>query len=516
MRKSEPVAGLFRDRRAARGPAHAAAGRPAPVSALIALIFLIGLSALPAAADTAASSSDSSSDTAASGYVVAFGSIADRGLSASERGFPSAFLLLVSKKLPSDLPPRSEQSEYQAEKAALSSLSGLYSAGAELSSKLDSLALIALKPGLADEKRRQDRDSALSEAEKARRKLDDLQSEKKDVPEAPAADTQNAGSRTSLYADNLSGTFIEVGKAGPGPAVSGKGISLLVYGEAEDSGGFVALSLHGYDSALGRIVFSWRDYADPADPEPLADELAERIAAWVGGQNYARIAIDLSPSRAYLLVDGRVLDQDERILYLPGSGSVLIEAASPGYEARALRLDYAPGDRKHVGLTLASVPTGSAQISTDPAGASLSLNGLPLGASPVLTDLTGERSVLSASAPGYEPATAILPASGKAAMELKLRPDDGIGPEGRLSRARDSFYWSLGFLILSIPIATISYAATYSYSAAGSAAYGTRYYSDIYQKWQTAYYIYGAALALNAGTAINAAVHLVFYIKATQ
>ncbi len=452
-------------------------------------------------------------------YTVALGSISDKGLSAAERGFPPALLQLISQRLPALLPPRLPDGSYEAEMASLSSLTSLYSAGTELATKLDSLALVCLQPGIIAEKRDQNRESAEAEVEKAHKKLEDLKTDGGKTGQ-DSTSAENAVARdprkTSLYDGNLKGDFIEAGKAGPAAAISGKNISLLIYGEAEDSGGYVALTLYGYDSGIGRNVFSWRDYSAASDPEPLASELAARIAAWVGGEDYARIAIDLSPSRAYLLVNGRVLEQDERTLYLSGYGSITIEAASPGSEAKALRLDYGPGDRKHVGLILGSVPMGDVFISADPADASLALNGMPLGKAPLTAGLTGERAVVTASAPGYESATAIVPASGGGSLELKLRPDDGIGPEGRLNKARDSFYWSLGFLILSIPVATISYAVTYGYSAAAAAAYGSSYYNAIYNSWKTAYYVYGGSLALVTGTAINAGIHLYFYIKSTQ
>lgn len=471
-------------------------------------LFLI----LPAFAETSSASTASSPAAAKAddSYVVALGRIEDRGLLPGEAGFLSSFPELLAEKL-RDLPLRKRDEAYEAEKAEAERSRLLYSAGSDLASSLDALALRELEPGIAEADRRQNVLAARKKADEARKKLAEIENPApgKKAPSSPGGPLPL---KVSLFADNLAGSFPEVGKAGPAAAISGKGIDLLVYGYAEDSSGYVALSLSGYDAALGRELFSWRDFADPDDPLPLAVELAERLRAWVAGADYARIAIDIDPPAAYLLADGRLLGAKDRVLYRFDAGTLRLAAAMPGHEAKLLDLPYAPGERKSVGLALDAIPSGSVSVSTQPEGASLSLNGLPLGPSPLSAELSGRRAVVSASAPGFESASAVVPATGSASIDLRLRPEDGLGPSGRIARARDGFYNALGIFVLSLPAASISYAVNGIYYEAASRSYDETMINDYYSSG----YVFAAAAGISAAAAINTIVRLVLYIGATR
>lgn len=468
---------------------------------LFALLALIS----PAISETLSGSTAKDGDL----YVVALAKIEDRGLLPAERGFLASFPGLLVEKL-KDLPMRKLDEAYESEKAEAARSRLRYAAGADLSSSLDALALRELEPGVENAKRSQNIAAAQAKVEEAQKKLADI--------ENPAAASlvvhseRGAPLKVSLFADNLAGNFPEVGKAGPANVLSGKAIDLLVYGSAENSSGYVSLSLHGYDTALGQELFSWRDYSDPDDPLPLAEEIAGRLSAWVAGADYARVAIAIDPPSAYLLADGHLLGANERTLYLFDSGILHLAAALPGHEAKLLDFPYSPGDRKSVGLVLDPIPSGSVSVSTQPAGASLSLNGLPFGPSPSTAELSGRRAVVTASQEGYESAQAIVPASGSAAIDIRLRPEDGLGPSGRIAKAKDGFYNALGLFALSLPAATISYAVNSSYY---EAAYRSQD-ENMIQGYYTSGYVFAAAAAVSTAAAINTIVRLVLYVGATR
>jgi hypothetical protein len=478
---------------------------------LCALLVGIGTASSQTASGSTAPSSTTTSSTTKDGnsYIVALAKIEDRGLVPAERGFLASFPRLLVEKL-KDLPSRKRDEVYEAEKAEVERSKLLYAAGAELSASLDALALRELEPGVESAKRAQNIAAARAKVDSAQKKLADIEDPTSASPSGPTV--EGGPLKVSLFADNLAGNFLELGKAGPASALSGKAVDLLVYGSVEDSSGYVALSLHGYDAALGKELFSWRDYSDPDDPLPLAEEIAERLSAWVAGADYARIAIDLDPPSAYLLADGRLLGADERRLYLFDSGTLHLAAALPGHEAKLLDFPYSPGDRKSVGLVLGPIPSGSVSISTQPGGASLSLNGLPIGRSPSEANLSGRRAVVTASEEGYESAQAVVPASGSAAIDIRLRPEDGLGPSGRIAKAKDGFYNALGLFALSLPATTISYAAYGSYY---EAAYRSRDATMI-EDYYTSEYVFAAAAAVSAAAAINTIVRLVLYIGATR
>jgi hypothetical protein len=100
-------------------------------------------------------------------------------------------------------------------------------------------------------------------------------------------------------------------------------------------------------------------------------------------------------------------------------------------------------------------------------------------------------------------------------VELHLRPEDGLGPSGRIARAKDGFYNALGLFVLSLPVATISYAVNgIYYEAAGRAE--SNYYDIMLEQYQNSGYVFAAAAGISAAAAINTIVRLVLYIGATR
>jgi hypothetical protein len=111
-----------------------------------------------------------------------------------------------------------------------------------------------------------------------------------------------------------------------------------------------------------------------------------------------------------------------------------------------------------------------------------------------------------------ESETVVLPASGESNMNLELKPSDGIGPAGRISAAKDAFYWSLGWFAVSVPITTLTLGIYNGYDEAyqrsGSPSLG-------YSRWNASRAL-AAACALTATTAVFMVIRLVKYLKTAR
>lgn len=445
-------------------------------------------------------------------FIVAVAEFTGKGLPRSMDLFSSALPRLLLAEL-SVLPLRLDSESYLAEKARLQASRDIFALGTELASRLDELAQKRLEPGVDAFKRSRDLVEAERKAAEALAKLDPEAVGRAAVRgTAPGEGPAPPKPRSALISPlNDGGALVRMDAAGPVASIHGKKIDFLVYGELEAIGSYAAVDLMVYDSATGRTVLRARSYGDPSDPSPLARELAEKVCALVAGRPYARVDFRLSPDSASLSVGGQELDSRQRRLYVYGEQSLVVVASAPGRGSLTSRIDLVPGDRKVVDLSLAELSTGTATISTSPSGLSVHVDGLPVGLSPVQATLRGERSVVTAYSGDAASATAVLPASGEPVIVLE--PSASAREAARLvSQKRDEFYDALGWLVLSLPLTSMTYGLNTQYADAyirgGDASMLTAYRSS-----GIALGVLGAA---SAGLAVNAIIRLVRYIAAAH
>ncbi len=467
-------------------------------------------------------------------YVVAFAPLSGPGVGAEASPFLSNLPRLVAAGL-STLPPRFESEAYRREAAAKVADRARFAAGAALAARLDELALRSLEPGVEAGRRAASVAEARGRAEAAAKALAAVEeaiaagrnpgaassaspAAGTAAAAAPAAPTGTAagappiGSRpASLWEGHADGKLYEAEADAPA-ALRSAGISLLIGGRARAVGDYLALDLEGYDPLLERNLFSWRVYANPADPGTLARELAGRVETFVADREFARLEIAADPAAAYLIADGRLLPEEERILYRFEPGLLRLRAAAPGRKTEALDLELGLGDRRDVSFSLEPAATGRVSIATEPPEASIAVDGLPAGRTPATLELQGRRAVLAVSAPGRETAETILPASGEAEIRVALLPEDGLGPGGRVEKAQRRFYGALGLLVLSLPATSIFYGVNNHYYEAATRSWDPNLV-QAYNGSLTGLRVSAAASVLLAA---NAIYRLAAYIDAAR
>lgn len=446
-------------------------------------------------------------DASSTTFTVAVAGFSPAGLPSGMELFASSFPRLLIAEL-SDLPPRYESADYRAEAASVSASQALYASGADLSSRLDDLAIRSLEPGIDPAKRAQNLADARAKVEEARKKLETGSANASAPSRAP-----EEGSRSSaLSALNDKGGLVSMAAGGPQATVAGKGIDLLVYGDLEPVGSYVAVDLRVYDAALGRLVYSARSYAAPSDPAPLARDLGERICLIVAGRPYARLDLTASPDAAVLSVDGKALEATKRRLYLFEKTVLMISAIAPGRLPLETAVDIDLGERKRVSFELEESRQGSARIDTVPSGLPVYVDGMFAGTSPLELPLSGERAVVTARSGEGSSATSILPPGG--AVDVVLVPDSSEKDRVALvDSRRDAFYDALGLFVLSLPPTSISYGLMSTYAD----AYVRGGDEDA---MLNGYKASGISLAvcgtINVGLLINVIIRLIGYIGAAK
>jgi len=430
---------------------------------ILSLALLCGVLAAQTPSQASAKTKSTADSTSDDAYVFAIAALADGGLSVGDRPFLSKLPSLILEDL-DVLPPRVEDAAYLREIAARKALAERFDLGADLLAKLDSAAAARLGSSLSG--------------------LDPSGVAKADAAVEKAAKTLSDQDKTSGGGGGKSG--VGEGGSAPGPigpsslpstrvvkAWDGKGrlfdpgsdtalragrkqsIDLVITGKARPLGSYVEVTLVGTDVGLAKTVFSWRGFASPDDPAPLARDFAERLSAWLATAPMGRLDLKVQPATARVMIDGKAFDSSSLVLFSPEYRGLSIAAWAPGYlqDNRAILL--VPGEEQGLVLDLKPQSYGFAHVSINPSDAGLLVGGKEVD--PTLAiPLEGMRDIASASATAFEPKMFALPASGSADIGVSLHPADGLGPGGRAEKAKDDFYIALGLVALGVPATSLA------------------------------------------------------------
>jgi hypothetical protein len=350
----------------------------------------------------------------------------------------------------SSLPTRHTPDAAAAETAALASLRARFAAGVDLASKLDARSARFFAPSLEEYAKKADIATADKQVAASSQKLSELDSGKSaSIP--PPIDRA-----AKLWDGHANGQLIDIPSSGLSQAAKAAAVDLLVTGTVSLQSGYAIVVVRGFDAILEREVFSWKTFCSVDDPAPLAADIAERLELWVAGRAFARVEVRVNPASAELRVNDELHEKNLPVFYIYQNGKVRLEATASGYATRVVEVDLELGDRKSLDIALEPLSTGIVNLSTDPTGASISLDSVPIGQSPISIKLDGGRGIANVSAKGREPQDIVLPNSGDSKLNVNLQPVDSLGPSGRLSAAKDRFYESLGWFVLSIPATTLT------------------------------------------------------------
>jgi len=411
--------------------------------------------------------------------------------------------LLILSDLRS-LPKRHTPDAAAAEAASLAELRARFALGTDLASKLDARALRFFDPILDIDAWKDGISAADKQVSTAAEKLEAARGNKDGAPTPPSKD-QDA----KLWEGNEKGQLIDSPTVGLGQAAQAAKVDLLVTGSIDIQSGYALIKVKGYDASLDREVFSWKSYCSIDDPGPLAADFAERLENWTAGRPFGRLELNLNSASAELSVDGEPFEGSHPVIYAYDDEILHLFASAAGFSSRATAVDLALGDRKSMDVNLEPIATGNADLTTDPLGAEISLDSVPIGQSPLSIGLDGSRRIVLAQAQGRESQTVILPESGDVQLKLDLPPTDGLGPKGRILAAKDSFYKTFGWFVLSIPVTALTYGISNAYDE----AYTRSGEPSLYASTQISSYALWTAAAATGTAAVFMIIRLVKYLS---
>jgi hypothetical protein len=236
-----------------------------------------------------------------------------------------------------------------------------------------------------------------------------------------------------------------------------QGLDLLVGGTVAEVQGYILLDLAAYDPLSETAVFSFRDAARREDLYGSLEKAASELTSVILGREWASLSVVTDPPGAVTTVDGKRLGSGRlSSAYLePGRRELKLEA--PGYASTTRTLELAPSEARTLEVALEKVAAQPIPLDSTPPGADVYADSLWTGKTPLSLDRPTAREHLQLAAPGYYEKALTLEPSAPGGMTVVLQQDIG-SRNARQKKARDDFYTSFAFFVLSVPVPFFFYA----------------------------------------------------------
>jgi hypothetical protein len=294
-------------------------------------------------------------------------------------------------------------------------------------------------------------------------------------------------------------------------------LDLLVYGQIESRGPYLMVEMVLYIAATNEEVWKAAEYAAFDDIDGLVSSLDRSLATALAGRDFSRVFFNISPENAEIRLDGEEYPGEVPVFY--SQDSYLATVAAAGYRSASSRVAVVPGTDTTVTLSLEPIQETPVLVESFPSGAFIYLDGTPLGLTPLELPGAAFPRVLTARLDGFDDLRLVVRSGPETdRVVLDLQASDGLEYKDRFEQAKGSFYQSLGWLIVSLPVTVLSYG---TFNAYLSLAPLPPTVSGQTVDTLTMYYfgsrtVFWISAAVSASLATNSIVRLVRYIKAAR
>jgi hypothetical protein len=478
---------------------------PSPARALVVLLLL---AASPGARATAAAASREPPKDARERWIVGFAVLEGEGLASADAWLAWSIPLMLRDQLAGlgthaiDGDGRTAIARAaiaRERRALLTSIDGLRRAR-DAAGLGETRSATAASPTPGD---------ALAEAMERLAWLDSLDPSAVDVPDVKPVAVKE-GSEPGLL---LAAPF-----GSRGEAAAREDVDLLVGGSVREASGYFLVDLWAWDAARESVVYTWRDAATRGELYGRLAEGGRGLAGVLLGRPWASLEVTVRPPGATVLVDGQPAGAGQSRFDDLEPGRHEIRVSAPGHREEVRNVELAAESTTVLEVALEALDLGAISVVSDPPGADALLDAVWQGRTPLDIPRPDERARLVVSLPeGLEAALTVGPSS-PANLSISLANAD-MRLDERQKAARDRFYGSFGWLVLSLPVPFYTYNWAYDWAIEANRLAGRGELSAALRAADISYgfyYAYLGGLGVSVAIAGWTVYNIVRYIKAAD
>jgi hypothetical protein len=303
-----------------------------------------------------------------------------------------------------------------------------------------------------------------------------------------------------------------------GEASAREDVDLLIGGSVREEYAYFLVDVWAWDAARGEAVFAWRDAATRGELYERVADAGRDLTGVLLGRPWASLAVTVQPPQASVLVDGESPGTGRSRFDDLAPGTHELRVNAPGYREEVRTVELAAGTETSLTIALETQNLGTIAVASNPSGADAWLDAVWQGRTPLDIPRPGERARLVVSLPdGPEAALTVGPSSpGQLSFSLAR---DMVRPDAERTAARDRFYGSFGWLVLSLPVPLYTYSWAVDWAAEARALFGA---GDTAGTARAADFSYGFYFAYLGGLGISVALagwtvyNIVRYVRAAD
>ena len=236
-----------------------------------------------------------------------------------------------------------------------------------------------------------------------------------------------------------------------------QGIDFLVGGMVREVEGYILLNVWAYDAESKTIALSYQDAARREEVYQSVPDAGRDLTGLILGRPWASLAFMPDPPSASLYVDGKLVATGQTpVMYLE-PGKIDIKVSAPGYKDLAETMTLVGQQEASLSVTLDKEKTGTIIITSTPPGADVYVESIWMGKTPLALGKPFERTRVNLTQQGFYDQPFSISDSSPGELSFVLQPDT-VSRDAIQKKARDDFYNSFAWFVVSLPIPLFSYA----------------------------------------------------------
>jgi hypothetical protein len=297
-----------------------------------------------------------------------------------------------------------------------------------------------------------------------------------------------------------------------GNALAKDGVSALLCGSVKDVAGYLLVTARLDTGVPGMPPEEITEAAAYDDIDELVATMTVRMIPALANKEPVRIDVSAEPENAEVYIDGKLVPRESRTVTV-FSGEHVISVSAPGYATATKKARFEGADAFKVSIALLEEKTATIAFDTRGLQSSVYFNARYYGDTPTTVTLPLKPTIGEVQF-GFARTWFVLdPTKGfREGASVAIRPNSAETSK-RIEKTRNSFYWSLGALYLSLPFYMLSYGIAQDKTIAYNDGKLPSDSVDDVNKWIR---ISDVSRGVSIALGINAAFQLTRYILAAN